>query len=267
MDDKTALENMRQGGKVGFETLYKRYFPKLRSGVLRLLTKYGDSKQMLDIVDEICQETFCSFHQNIHTFKEECSVMTWLSKLAYHKTIDYWRKEQTEYPKNWLFNKMLSRKPVFKEELSLEEETEETFLRMSIETTEQEEKKFCYAECIGNALKRLGPNDPDCLTALIFSFPKPSIDKIANEIGITHQDAKLLLNRCKRKFKESPNCLMALMLFYALELSQKELAKILDKKENAIGVFLYDCRQKLKNDANSRSCCEECGYLLPKRQK
>jgi len=249
MDDKTALEDMRQGGKAGFETLYKRYFPKLRSGVLRLLTKYSHSKQMTDIADDICQEVFYSFYKNIHTFKEECSVITWLSKLAYNKTIDYWKK-----------------KPVFKGEESLDEieETEETFFRMIIETMEQKEKNFCYAECIGNALKKLGSNDPDCLTALIFSFPKPSIDKIANEIGITHQNAKLLLNRCKKKFKKSPNCLMALMLFYVLELSQKELAKILDKKENAIGVFLYDCRQKLKNDTDFKSCCEECGYLLSK---
>ncbi|EDN71377.1 hypothetical protein BGP_2033 [Beggiatoa sp. PS] len=249
MDDKTALEDMRQGGEAGIEMLYKHYFPKLRSRVIWLLTKkYNISLSIAEIAaDEICQDTFFyDFYKKIDLFKEECSVMTWLLKLATNKTIDYLRKE----PKT--------------ENLQPEqlEEAEESFFEFDA----QEEKRFCYVECIGHALKRQGTNEPDCLTALIFSFPKASIDKIANELGISHKEAKVLLNRCKRKFKESQDCLMALMLFYALGLSQKEMAKMLGKKENDIAALSSKCRKKLKDDANFRSCCEDCGYLLPKEK-
>jgi len=231
MDDKTALEDMRKGGEVGFETLHRYYLPRLKA---HLCKKY--SYVTSDIADEICQEVFFNFYRNIHTFEEKSvnNVMGWLFTAAKNKTIDYWRKAGN---------------------LQLESFEEEEF---PVEFDEQEEKRFCYAECIGNALKRLGTDDTDCLTALIFSFPKSSIDKIANEMGMTHKAAKVLLNRCKRKFKENPNCLMALMLFYALEWSQKEMAEILDKKENTIGVFLSNCRKKLKNDTNFKNCYAEC---------
>jgi RNA polymerase sigma factor (sigma-70 family) len=270
MDDKTALEDMRNGGKAGFETLYKRYFPKLRSRVLQLLTKYNTSKQITDIADEICQEVFYfGFYQNIDAFEEKCSVMTWLSNLAYNKTIDYLRKEEKEQPTTWLSKKIkekdLQKEPVFHKGKSLKEEEEETFFGMGIEATEQEEKIFCYAECIGKALKKSDVDNDGCLSALIFSLQKQSIEDIAKEIGISHKEAKAFLNRCKRKLKNRPNCLTALMLSYALELSQNEMATVLAKKPGTVGVFLLDCRKKMKKDINFKSCCEECGYLLKEK--
>jgi len=265
MDDKTALEDMRKGSEAGFETLYKRYFPRLRSRVLQLLKKYSTSKPVADIADEICQEVFYfGFYQNINTFKEECNVMTWLSKLAYNRTINYLVEEKNAQPTTWLPNK-INTENLQKE--SFEQETEETFLKMGIEVAEREEKIFCYAECIGEALKKSDANDADCLIALIFSQQKLSIEDIAKEIGVSHKEAKAFLNRCKRKLKKRPSCLTALMLFYAFGLSQNEMAKMLGKNPGAIGVFLHECKNRLKNDTHFKSCCEECGYLPKEKDK
>jgi RNA polymerase sigma factor (sigma-70 family) len=93
MDDKTALEEMRKGGKAGFETLYNRYFFKLRSKILN-----NSSKKIIDIADEICQDVFYSFYKNISTFEEKCNVMTWLLKLARNRIVDYLRKEEKKHP-------------------------------------------------------------------------------------------------------------------------------------------------------------------------
>ena len=232
MDDKTALEDMRQGGKIGFEMLHKRYLPRLNA---LLVKKY--SHLTPDTADDICQEVFITFYQKFDKFEEKSSLMRWLFRIAQNKIIDDWRKAGKT------------------ENLPLESlEEEESFFVFD----EQEENRFCYVECIGHALRRQGTNEPDCLTALIFSFPKPSIDKIANEIGISHKEAKALLNRCKRQLKNNPSCLTVLMLFDALELSQKEIAKMLAKTPSWVGNRMHTCRQQLKNDAGLKSCYEEC---------
>lgn len=267
MDDKTALEDMRNGGEAGFKILHRRYSPKLRGTVLWLLTtKYNTSKDRANIIaDDICQETFLSFYQNIATFEEKCSVMTWLSNLARNRTIDYFQKEEKEQSPTWLKKikaEDLQKEPVTHEKKSLEEETEETLFEMGMEAIEQEEKIFCLAECIGKALTKSDTQDADCLIALIFSLQKLSIEDIAKEIGKNPKETKAFLNRCKRKLKSRPNCLIALTLFYALELSQNELATILAKTTNAVGVFLLECRKKLKNDIHFKNCCQECGYQL-----
>ena len=223
--------------------LYKRYFPRLRE---YLLKKYQTSTLIVNEVDEICQDVFYSFYQNIDKFQEKCSVKTWLFNIAHNKTADYFQKAGKEHVSN--------------EEKSLEEETEETLFSMGIETSEREEKIFCLAECIGKALKKSDVQGANCLIALIFSLQKPSIEEIAKEIGISPKKAKAFLNRCKRKLKNRPDCLTALTLFHALEFFQSKLATELAKKPNAVGVFLHDCRKKLKNDINFKNCCKECGY-------
>lgn len=44
-------------------------------------------------------------------------------------------------------------------------------------------------------------------------------------------------------------------------MSLSELAPILGKPSaGAVGVFLCECREKLKNNTEFKECCEKCGY-------
>lgn len=45
-----------------------------------------------DIAEELMQETFYSAVKNIHKFKNQSSMKTWLCKIAKNKWIDYYKK-------------------------------------------------------------------------------------------------------------------------------------------------------------------------------
>lgn len=47
----------------------------------------------VDIAEELMQETFYSAVKNIHKFKKQSSIKTWLCKIAKNKWIDYYNKK------------------------------------------------------------------------------------------------------------------------------------------------------------------------------
>ncbi|MDM8568084.1 RNA polymerase sigma factor [Thiotrichales bacterium HSG1] len=263
IDDDIALKLMRAGHEIGLEILYKLYFPKLRYKVLKLISKYANhdvSRQKDEIADEICQEVFYNFYNKIDIFQEKCSVMTWLSNLAYNKTIDYLKKEGKGHPNRWSYEKItpkdLQKEPIFSE--SLEDEQKKTFFRIEIENYEQEEKIFCYAQCIDKALTKIDVNSLECLKVLIFSLQKLSIIDIAKKMSISDKKAKSILNDCKDNIKKNPNCMLILMLFYEFGLSQKDLVNILEKEPQDIGNLITSCRNMLRNNIDLKDCYEKC---------
>ena len=91
---------------------------------------------------------------------------------------------------------------------------------------------------------------------LIFYLQKLSIEEnIPKKIDL--QQIEKIIRRCK-KLKRHPDCLIALMLFYGMDLSQQEVADILGKKTNAFGVFIHDCKRRLRDNINLAKCYKKC---------
>ncbi len=90
MMDDHALEDIRNQGQKGFLILYKRY---VKSLCYHVLCKYHIPK---DSVDEVLQEIFLKFFQNIESFSSDCRISTWLNQIATSVVSDYWRKNAKE---------------------------------------------------------------------------------------------------------------------------------------------------------------------------
>ncbi len=67
------------------EQIYQKY-SKI---VYKYLLSLTNNKE---VSEELMQETFYSAIKNIHKFRQECSVKTWLCKIAKNKWIDYYKR-------------------------------------------------------------------------------------------------------------------------------------------------------------------------------
>ena len=68
------------------EEIYKEYSKVV---FYYLLSLTNDT----EIAEEIMQETFYSAIKNIEKFKRECTLKTWLCKIAKNKLIDFYKKK------------------------------------------------------------------------------------------------------------------------------------------------------------------------------
>lgn len=66
------------------DEIYKEYS--------KYIFNYLSSFTSADIAEELMQETFYSAMKNIHKFKNNSSLKTWLYKIAKNKLIDYYNK-------------------------------------------------------------------------------------------------------------------------------------------------------------------------------
>jgi RNA polymerase sigma factor (sigma-70 family) len=69
MDDKAALEDIRNGGQAGYKAIRARYEPRLRD----YATKYLPKK----FVEKVVQQVFAQFEKSMDNFKET-DLSTWL---------------------------------------------------------------------------------------------------------------------------------------------------------------------------------------------
>lgn len=67
------------------EEIYNEYSKTIYNYLMTLT-------QNSDVAEELLQETFYSAIKNINKFKKQCSIKTWLYKIAKNKYIDYCNK-------------------------------------------------------------------------------------------------------------------------------------------------------------------------------
>jgi len=102
LTDDQAVQNMRLGQSIGFEVLYKRHKSSLRKYLARLLwrlTNALDRDQVIphlefgEWANDISQQTFLNFFRAINSFKGDCSVYTWLCRIAHNQAFNRVRDE------------------------------------------------------------------------------------------------------------------------------------------------------------------------------
>ncbi len=178
MNDKEALKLMRKNNPKGLEFLHRKYFRRVRKAILSLL-KNKPLKELL--ADDICNDTFFQFYQTITYFKEKCSVLTWLNKLAYQETLKTLRKNE---PHN---KDPLADNPI------------EKFLSEVEELDKQDCYQYCIRVHIASNTNTLYKN---CLTNLTFLYEGASIEEIAKKMKRTFSATTTFLSSCRKTFKQ-----------------------------------------------------------------
>lgn len=79
-DEIRLVNGIAAGDRTAFETLYRRYFPKL----IRFLDRMT---RRPNLIEEIVNDTMLIVWQKAHTFHPTCKVSTWIFGIAYRKAL------------------------------------------------------------------------------------------------------------------------------------------------------------------------------------
>lgn len=77
--------------QAGDNTLYTLFLEEAARFINLSLKRKVTRKE---IRDELVQETLLGIHRNLHTYKSEHSVESWIATIAKYKLIDFYRKNQ-----------------------------------------------------------------------------------------------------------------------------------------------------------------------------
>ncbi|NJO14248.1 MAG: sigma-70 family RNA polymerase sigma factor [Thioploca sp.] len=192
MSDDDALKDIRKGGRQGFLVLYQRYEPKL----CRYMSNSGVSESDRD---DVIQEIFFQFFKTLikDTFKQECSLSTWLYEIRKNIVCNYWRQQhQTS-------NHLESLSQCDEDE---GEEDNPAVNALSEEQSAKAHNDFERQLCIDRILQKLERSDNQlchCLTVLIWHVieDKPLI-KIATLINKSVGATQQYLFKCSKKLRQ-----------------------------------------------------------------
>ncbi len=93
MDDKTIIKKIQEGEIDCFSLLVKKYLPSLR---LFFLQRVKDKDDQEDLI----QETFFSFYQNIDKFNPKKEIKPYLLAIASNQLKMFWRKRKVSLSLN-----------------------------------------------------------------------------------------------------------------------------------------------------------------------
>lgn len=78
----------RSGDQAAFEMLCDRYLPIIYNRLRALLPS--------EVVEDVTQEVFLAAMRGIRRYRERSSFRTWISAIARHKAVDYYRKQSRQ---------------------------------------------------------------------------------------------------------------------------------------------------------------------------
>jgi RNA polymerase sigma-70 factor (ECF subfamily) len=85
--EKELIAAARAGDKPAFNRLVTKYRDKMFALTYRMT---GDREAALDLV----QEVFFTVYKEIHRFREEAGLATWLYRIAANKTLNYLKRKK-----------------------------------------------------------------------------------------------------------------------------------------------------------------------------
>jgi RNA polymerase sigma-70 factor (ECF subfamily) len=84
LPDEELAYMARDGDRLAFEVLCDRYLPVVYNRLRALLP--------LEAVDDVTQEVFVAAVQAIRGYRAKAAFRTWISAIARHKAVDYYRR-------------------------------------------------------------------------------------------------------------------------------------------------------------------------------
>ncbi|OAD23330.1 RNA polymerase sigma factor RpoE, partial [Candidatus Thiomargarita nelsonii] len=164
MDDKSALEDIRNEGTKGYTVLYSRYIKLIRCYVFKYRIPESD-------VDDLLQEIFHKFFKNILSLKEDSKLLPYLYKIAKNVAIDYLHKGGKEVPSI----------PLSQLDREMDEdnnylERDAQYYESCKEQHEQQENQFNLQRCLEQFFGLLNKRERLCLNALKWQAQGYSVD-------------------------------------------------------------------------------------------
>lgn len=157
------------------DEIYKEYSKTVYKYLLTLTNN-------TEIAEELMQETFYSAVKNIHQYRNEASLKTWLCKIAKNKWIDFYKKKQKNI------------------EINIDEIDESNFITSSIED------EYSLKEDIISVYKLIHQLDNSSKEVVLLRIKANfSFKEIGTIMGKSEEWARITFYRAKIKLKEEFN--------------------------------------------------------------
>ena len=76
-----------------FDEIYDEYFDRVYYKILSSVKNPEDA-------EDIAQEVFISVYKNLHKFRADSKIYTWIYRIAINKTYDFFRKKKIDLELN-----------------------------------------------------------------------------------------------------------------------------------------------------------------------
>ncbi|MFT9494295.1 RNA polymerase sigma factor [Anaerosolibacter sp.] len=100
MTDEEIVKKIIRGNQEMFPQLIERYKDKIFTLVYRYTNDYGEAQ-------DVAQEIFIKIYKQMHTFRFQSKVSTWIYRVATNSCIDWDRKRKTKQDTIYLVNEEL----------------------------------------------------------------------------------------------------------------------------------------------------------------
>jgi RNA polymerase sigma-70 factor (ECF subfamily) len=100
LTDEEIVKKIIQGNQAMFSQLIERYKDKIFTLVYRYTDDYGEAQ-------DVAQEIFIKIYKQMHTFRFQSKVSTWIYRVATNSCIDWDRKRKTKKDTTCLINEAL----------------------------------------------------------------------------------------------------------------------------------------------------------------
>jgi RNA polymerase sigma factor (sigma-70 family) len=176
MDTKQQIERILAGDTATFRTLVEDYQRLVSHIVFRMVSVKEDR-------EDICQDVFLKVYQNLGEFRSESKLSTWIARIAYNACLNHLEK----------------RKLVPLEDLSLTEQSVESFLEKSKRPDEITGDKE-VSILLENEISRMPVTFRTILT--LYHLDEMSYAQIADVMGLPEGTVKSYLFRARKLLKE-----------------------------------------------------------------
>jgi RNA polymerase sigma-70 factor, ECF subfamily len=180
VNENSMLTKARQGNVQAFEELTSSYYTKVFNICYRMLNNSEDASEQ-------AQEAFIKAFRYIKDFKGNCSISTWLYRIATNVCLDYLRKNKN------------------KKAVSLEQNTfEDIKIKDSLVSDDPGPEKVieikAQREAIREALSKM--NDKNRIIIVLRDFNGLSYDEIAEIIKAPVGTVKSRISRARSELRD-----------------------------------------------------------------
>lgn len=162
------VERCKRGDTAAFTQLYHQHARDVYNTIYRLVQHTGEA-------EDILQEVFVSAYQAIHKYEHTGGFKAWVKRIAINMSISTLRKKKLQLVE-------------LDEQIGPERAEEETI----------DETQFAFkVEEVKKAIDRL----PDHYRTIVqlYLFEQLPQDEIAQMLGLTHNNVRILYHRAKQK--------------------------------------------------------------------
>lgn len=186
-DDKKLVEHILRGEEKAFANLVQKYQKLVSHVVFRLVRNETDR-------EDLCQDIFIKIYKNLHNFRQDSKLSTWIASIAHNTCLHYLEKKQVP-----LYDDMMDTES----DLNIEQVAETTPTVMDTVISKD------IGSCIRREIDKLSPLSG--LLIALFHLEEMSYEEIANVTRLPMGTVKSYLYRARKQLKQR------LMNIYTLE--------------------------------------------------